>query len=328
MFKKIKVIPLAAESFGVRSMCTLIETSDIKILLDAGISLSPWRFGLPPHPIEFQTIIKLRKQIAEAAEKVEIVTISHYHFDHHTPSFEDWLVNWTEKEETARQIYKEKRVLLKNPREKINPSQRQRAWLFQKTGGKFAKILEAADGKTFVFGNDTSLHFSEAVTHGPENGMLGWVIMAEIRCSDETFMFAPDVQGPISNRATELIKAARPDTLMIGGPPLYLCGFKVDEKQLRQGLRNLTSLAEMVPLLILEHHALRDVTWRDKTQQVYEAASKTGNIIKTAAEFIGQENVFLESKRTQLYKEMPPSKDFEKWMRESSGTKSVKKPPI
>jgi predicted metallo-beta-lactamase superfamily hydrolase len=158
--------------------------------------------------------------------------------------------------------------------------------------------------------------------------MLGWVIIAEIKCSDETFMFAPDVQGPISNRATELIRAARPDVLMVGGPPLYLRGFKADEKQLQQGLKNLMSLAETVPLLIIEHHILRDAEWHDKIRQVYEAANKTGNIINTAAEFIGQDNVFLEARRTQLYEEMPPSKDFERWMRETSEAKSVKKPPV
>ncbi len=142
---KIKVTPLAAESFGVRSMCTLVETPDLTVLLDAGISLCPYRFSLPPHPTEFQTIARLRKRIAEAADKAEVVTISHYHFDHHTPSYEDWVVNWTEANETARQIYQDKTVLVKNPKEKINASQRQRAWLFQKTGGKYAKKLEAAD---------------------------------------------------------------------------------------------------------------------------------------------------------------------------------------
>ena len=142
----IKVTPLAAESFGVRSMCTLVETPDVAVLLDAGISLCPYRFSLPPHPIEFQTIAQLRKTIADAADKAEVTTISHYHFDHHTPSFEDWVVNWTEPDETARQIYQNKTVLAKNPKENINASQRQRAWLFEKTGGKHAKTLEAADG--------------------------------------------------------------------------------------------------------------------------------------------------------------------------------------
>jgi predicted metallo-beta-lactamase superfamily hydrolase len=149
---KIKITPLAAESFGVRSMCTLVETSDLRVLLDAGISICPYRFRLPPHPIEFQTICKLRKKIAAAAEKAEVVTISHYHFDHLTPSYEDWVVNWTEANQTALQIYQDKTVLMKNPKEKINASQRQRAWIFQKTGGKYAKKLEVADGKTFTFG--------------------------------------------------------------------------------------------------------------------------------------------------------------------------------
>lgn len=328
MLSKIKVRPLAAESFGVRSMCTLVETPDVRVLLDAGVSLCPSRFGLPPHPIEFQTIIRLRKQIADAADKVEVVTISHYHFDHHTPSYEDWLVNWTEKNETARQIYQDKRVLLKNPREKINPSQRHRAWLFQKTGGKYAKTLEPADGKIFTFGKNTVLRFSEAVTHGPENATLGWVTMTEVRCAGESFMFAPDVQGPISKYTVELIKAAKPDIAMVGGPPFYLSGFKVEETQLQQGLKNLTSLAETVPILILEHHALRDAAWHEKIGQVYEVAEKAGNMVKTAAEFAGVENVFLESRRKQLYEEMPPSKDFEKWMKESPESKSLRKPPV
>ena len=102
--KKIKVTPLASESFGVRSMCTLVETSDVSVLLDAGVSLCPYRFSLPPHPIEFQTIAKLRLKIAEAADRAEVVMISHYHFHHHTHSSgRDWVVNWTEANETARQ---------------------------------------------------------------------------------------------------------------------------------------------------------------------------------------------------------------------------------
>ena len=113
-------------------MCTLVETPDVSMLLDAGISLCPYRYNLPPHQVEFQTIQNLRGKIAQAADQAQIITISHYHFDHHTPSFEDWVVNWTEANETARQIYQDKEVLAKNPKEKINASQRQRAWMFQK----------------------------------------------------------------------------------------------------------------------------------------------------------------------------------------------------
>jgi len=119
---KIRITPLAAESLGVRSMCTFVETPDVKVLLDAGVSLAPFRFSLPPHFIEFQTIAGLRKTIAEAADKAQVTTISHYHFDHHTPSFEDWVVNWTQGGETARQIYQNKIGLAKNPKDKINAS--------------------------------------------------------------------------------------------------------------------------------------------------------------------------------------------------------------
>ena len=328
MLKKIKVTPLAAESFGVRSMCTLVETPDVKVLLDAGISLCPYRFGLPPHPIEFKTIDALRRRIAEAAETAEVVTISHYHFDHHTPSYEDWLVNWTAANETARQIYQGKKVLIKNPKEKINSSQRQRAWLFQKTSGKHAAMLEPADGKTFTFGKSTVLRFSEAVPHGPDNSMLGWVIMTLIEYEDERFMFAPDIQGPMSTRTLELIKSANPQVLMIGGPPFYLGGFRVSEAQLQLGLKNLMNVVEAVPITILEHHALRDEQWWQRIEQVYAGALNAAHSVMTAAEFTSEKNKFLESKRRQLYLDIPPSKEFEKWMREGLTKKSSAKPPM
>ena len=326
VLSKIKVTPLAAESFGVRSMCTFVETHDVAMLLDAGISLCPYRFSLPPHPIEFQTIAPLRKTLAQAADKATVTTISHYHFDHHTPSFEDWVVNWTENGETARQIYHDKTVLAKNPKENINASQRQRAFMFQKTSGKVAKSVESADGKTFTYGK-TTLRFSEAVAHGSEDSMLGWVIMATVEHGDERFMFAPDVQGPMSTHTLELILAAKPTVIMLGGPPLYLGGFRVEMAQLEQGLRNLERIVEAVPVVILEHHALRDESWRPKMETVYQKASASGHSIVTAAEYAGKENLFLESKRKQLYREHPPSPEFKAWMK-TLNNKTIAKPPV
>jgi uncharacterized protein len=327
MLEKMKVTPLAAESFGVRSMCTLVETPDVTVLLDAGVSLAPYRFSLLPHPVEFQTIMRLRKRIAEAADKAQVVTISHYHFDHHTPSYEDWLVNWTQQTETAKQIYQGKRVLMKNPRENINASQRQRAWMFQKTGGKHAQSLESADGKIFTFG-ETTLHFSEAVSHGPENSMLGWVIMTAVECGGERFMHAPDVQGPMATRTAELVRAEKPDVIIVGGPPFYLGGFKVDEAQLKCGLDNLKRIIEIAQVTILEHHALRDEQWRQRAEPLFETANAFGHQLVTAAEFAGEKNIFLESRRKQLYKEFPPSAEFMQWTRESEAKISHIKPPV
>ncbi len=322
----IMVTPLAAESFGVRSMCTLVETPDVVVLLDAGVSLCPYRFGLPPHLIEFQTIAKLRLKIAEAADKAEVVTVSHYHFDHHTPSFEDWLVNWTEANVTAQQIYQGKTVLAKNPKEQINPSQRQRAWMFEKTGGKHAKALVAADGKTFTYGK-TSLRFSEPVAHGSQDSGLGWVIMAVVEYVDERFMFAPDVQGPMTQLTLELILKADPTVIMVGGPPLYLEGSRVDTAQLERGLRNLERVAEAVPVVIVEHHALRGEAWRQRLSGVFQQASEAGHSVLTAAEYAGNENCFLEAERRQLYSDFPPSGEFKQWMK-TLNSESIAKPPL
>ena len=328
MLKYIRIVPLAAESLGVRSMCTYVETSDLKILLNAGVSLCPNRFRLPPHPVEFKAIDEARRRIAEAAEKAEIATLSHYHFDHHTPSYEDWLCNWTAKTETARQIYEGKTVLVKNPKDKINNSQRRRGWLFQKTGGKYAEKLGIADGKTFILGKDTKVEFSEPVFHGSEGSGLGWVLMNTIEYQNEKFMFAPDVQGPMSTQTLEIIMREKPQIIMIGGPPSYLARFRVDEGQVQIGLKNLERVVETVPCTILEHHILRDENWREKTKNIFDKANKAGHEILTTAEFLGEENAFLEAARKRLFVENPPSKEFEKWMRECISMKKHVKPPI
>src|SRR5438445_13783108 len=88
----IRVTPLAFERLGVRSMCTLVQTKDVTILLDAGVALGP-RFRLMPHTREFRARDEARKRIEEAADRAKIVAVSHYHHDHHTPNFVDpvWL---------------------------------------------------------------------------------------------------------------------------------------------------------------------------------------------------------------------------------------------
>ncbi|MCJ7422842.1 hypothetical protein MUP01_01045 [Candidatus Bathyarchaeota archaeon] len=327
MLDHIRVVPLAAESLGVRSMCTYVETPDARILLDAGISLCPNRFGLPPHPQEFRAIADCRRRIAEFAAKCEVVTLSHYHFDHHTPSYEDRLSQWTEATETARQIYEGKLVLIKNPRESINSSQRRRGWLFQVTGGRYARKIEIADSRTFTF-NDTRIKFSRPVFHGPEDSALGWVLMTTIECHGEKFMFAPDVQGPISTSTLEIIMNENPAVLLLGGPPTYLAGFKMDERQIKTGFENLQELAGHIPTIVLEHHILRDENWEEKSTGVFYRAFEAEHTIVTAARFLGLPDSFLEAQRKKLFKADPPSKEFEKWVKMSSEAKRLTEPPI
>jgi predicted metallo-beta-lactamase superfamily hydrolase len=326
MLERIKTMPLAAESLGVRSMCTYVETPDVRILLDAGVSLCPNRFGFPPHPQEFDAIREARQKIAEMAKKADIVTISHYHYDHHTPSFEDWLVNWTKADETAMTIYQGKILLVKNPREQINSSQRERAWMFAKTGGRYAEKMLNADHQSFAFG-ETTIEFSEPVFHGPENSELGWVLMACISFRDEKFMFAPDVQGPMSPRPLQVILEEKPQLLMIGGPPTYLVPSRVSDKQLQLSLRNLSEIARNIPHIILDHHILRDADWQQKTVETLYETYNAGSVLQTAAEFAGRKNAYLETNRKSLFAENPPQEEFKKWMKLPEEKKKLTPPP-
>jgi predicted metallo-beta-lactamase superfamily hydrolase len=327
MLKHIKVVPLAAESLGVRSMCTYVETPDLRILLDAGVSLCPNRSSLPPHPQEYNAINECRRTIQQKAERADIVTVSHYHFDHHTPSFEDWSTQWTEAVETAKQIYQGKTVLVKDPKEKINYSQRHRGWMFQRTGGAYAKRIEVADGKAFFFG-DTAIRFSEPVFHVPEGSQLGWVLMAIIENNGEKLMFAPDVQGPISQHTLDLILRERPQLIFMGGPPLYLAGFKVNERQMQSALQNLGKVVESITNTILDHHLLRDSEWKEKLTDVFYKAYELDHTVLTAAEFLNQKNRFLEADRKKLFSKDPPTKEFEKWMKTSEEARKHVKPPV
>ena len=147
------------------------------------------------------------------------------------------------------------------------------------TGGKHAKRLEIADGKTFESG-DTCVKFSEPVFHGPVDSPLGWVLMTSIKCDDDKMLFASDVQGPMCDVTLEAILAEQPQLVIIGGPPIYLGGFRVKEEHIALGMRNLEKIVMSVPLTVLGHHLLRDEEWRKYSNPIFETARKCGHCIR------------------------------------------------
>lgn len=86
-------------------------------------------------------------------------------------------------------------------------------------------------------------------------------------------------------------------------------------------------IVEAVPLVILEHHVLRDESWKEKIKHIYDLSSNSGHSVVTAAEYSGNENLFLESERKQLYSNLPPSAEFKQWMK-TLNNKTIAKPPI
>jgi predicted metallo-beta-lactamase superfamily hydrolase len=152
--------------------------------------------------------------------------------------------------------------------------------------------------------------------------------MATVEFLGENVVFASDVQGPVCDSTLETILAKKPKLVMLGGPPTYLSGFRVKPEHIQRGMQNLTKLVERVPTTIVGHHVLRDENWEKELQQVFDAASKSGNKVFTAAEYTGQQNNFLEFKRKQLFDGEPPDSDFKAWMKLPLQKRKLTKPPI
>ena len=321
----ITVTPIAFESLGVRSMCTFIETPDMKLLIDPGVSLGP-RFGLMPHPSEYKARAERRAEIARMAQISDLLVITHWHYDHYTPTFHDEIWNGSSLQ-AAEEIFGDKVVYAKDVRGQINPSQRRRGWLFKKTAGRFIRRLESADGNSIVFGK-TRVAFSNPVFHGENNSTLGWVIMVTISHDDASITYASDVQGPMVDDTTKMILGEDPQVLVTSGPPTYLKDYKVTESSLRTALSSIMEMALEVPTIILEHHLLRDKDWREFTKPAFINAKRRHNKILTAAEFLGVEEKLLEAHREELYEKDPPSAEFLKWTKMSGARRENIAPPI
>ncbi len=323
----IRLFPTSFESLGVRSMCTLIETPDVKILVDPGVSLGP-RWGLLPHPMEYSALRKAREQIVDLAKKVDIVTISHYHYDHYSPAWKQVETVWTwSNKEVSQEIFGGKRVLVKDIRDKINYSQRRRGWFFQDTARRWVESLEVADGRSYELGS-TTLSFSDPVPHGEDGSRLGYLLMLCVEHDDERVMHCSDVQGPGSQTALHAILSFRPDIAIIGGPPFYLSNFRISEDTIDSALRNAERAASQVPLIVYDHHSSRSEDCLHRLSRLKRIARQNGHEIVTAAEFSGVPNNFLEAKRRELYQENPPSDAFQEWAALSKAKRRRRMPPI
>ncbi len=279
-----KILPLAADSLGVRSLATYVET-DVKILIDPGAALGPVRYGLPPSEAEVKRLSESMKKIFSYARKSGILTISHYHYDHYVPD---------------KDIYSGKTLLIKDPKNKINLSQKKRAADFLKFLGGRADV-NIADGKTFKFGR-TILKFSPPVFHGG-SPKLGYVLMVCVSYDGYKFVHASDVQGPQTDEATNWIVKENPNVLMLSGFPTLFLGWRFPKSGLLKSNENLIKIMKKtrVETIILDHHIVRDLHYKNKILPVLAAAEKLGKNIVTAAEFLGKKNEFLEARRKELF---------------------------
>ncbi len=285
----MKVELLAFDSMGIRSMCTFVETPDVKLIIDPGVALAPNRFGLPPHQLELERMGKAAERIAEKGMEADVLVISHYHYDHHDPG-----------DLIPLDIYKGKTVLVKDPNNDINRSQKDfRAPLFLGMVKGRARKVEVADGKSFSFAK-TKVSFSGAVFHGSSSA-LGYVIQTMVESEGRKLIHTSDVEGPVHDGQAAFILNEKPDLAIIDGPMTYMLGYRTSKEQLDSAITNLRRIiSNGAREVVVDHHFLRDLKFREYLKAITEGVA--GGKVMTAAEYMGQPNDLLEARRKELYR--------------------------
>ena len=288
----VKITPLAADSLGARSMATLVETPDVTVLLDPSVRLGPYRYDLPPHPSEKARQKELWQVIRAAAKNAHVLTVSHYHYDHHNPD--------------APSIFRGKLAFLKDGKFHINRSQRERSGAFVRKLKAYPKAIQVADGNQMDFGG-TELLFSPAVPHG-YNDELGYVVMTRIAAGREVFVHTSDVEGPPLKEHLSFLIDAQPTVLYVDGPMTHMPE-NYPEVHTKRALSHLVRILRTtdVRTLIVDHHILRDREWRTRMRSVFEAGAEHDVSVLTAAEFVGKPIDQLEANRDRLYGIEAPS---------------------
>lgn len=280
----MKIVPVAFDSMGARSMATFVKTKDVSITIDPGVALGPRRYGLPPHPLEFERMEELWEKIKDFVSKSDIIFVTHYHYDHHNPK--------------EHEILKSKRIYLKHPEENINYSQKRRARYF-------ISLLEGenvsySDGMKVVEGN-TKIELSPPVPHGTDL-KLGFVTMIYIDDGKNSFLYTSDVEGASLDEQIDWILEKNAEVVFMDGPMTYMLGYKYSDESLEKSIKNMERLMEgSLKKLVLDHHLTRDLKWREKVSDVFEVAESYGIKVISAAEFAGVREELLEARRKELY---------------------------
>ncbi len=278
----MEVVPLAADSLGVRSVATLVKTKDASIAIDPDAALGPKRHGLPPHKKEVEALEHYTGVTHKAADESDIIVISHYHFDHFSTGG-DW--------------FRGKTLYVKSARENVNKSQTKRGRDFEAQGATLACASVEADGREFRHGK-TRLSFSPAAPHGPQGIRLGFVLMTLVDDGDMRFVHASDVQGPVADESADWIIKQRPHLIYMDGPPVLFLGWRFSQANLDNAIANFQRLLDETEAeIILDHHLLRSLNYREKFPVFGDER------VKTAAEYLGREKLMLEARRRELWGE-------------------------
>lgn len=277
----MRVVPLAADSLGVRSMATFVEAGGTGLLLDPGATLAPSRYQLPPAAEEWEALGRALERIAAWACRADLVFVSHYHEDHFRPD---------------PALYAGRRVWLKDPRRMVEGVQARRAReLWRTLEGR--ATLRPADG-ALERAAGVVLEASPPLAHGLEGTTLGYLTALTVTepGERERFVFAADVQGPLSPVVAAWLERQRPTLVYLAGPPSYV-EHEVGPAAIDRAIDHVLRLVERTGCrVIMDHHAVRDPRAPERFARLWE----TGRVV-TAAGWLGLPERPLEARRAQLW---------------------------
>jgi len=290
----VEVQILGTESLGVRGLSCVVYTKSRKIVIDPGVALGYLRHGLLPHPFQVAVGNEVRRQILKALEDCTDIVLSHFHGDH-IP-----LVNANPYQLSARLVvsFFQKARLWSKGIDDVSPSMAKRAYNLSKVLGRKFPCSEGRTSKPF--------RFSRSMPHGEAKGHLGRLMMTRVEECEETFVHASDIQlleiSPI-----EQILAWRPDVVLVSGPPLYLR--HISSRKSKKARENALILAKEVPVLILDHHLLRN---EGGYRFLEDLSARAGHKVFCAADYMGRRRLPLEAWRKRLYRDMPVPQGWHK----------------
>ncbi|MBI1733826.1 MAG: hypothetical protein HYR51_01510 [Candidatus Rokubacteria bacterium] len=277
----MKIVPLAADSLGVRSMATYVEAGSLAILIDPGATLAPSRYNLPPGDAEWEALRRANDRISAYARRANLVFVSHYHDDH----FRSDPVT-----------YAGRRVIAKDPNRMVAGLQAKRAAALWRAVAPVAR-LESGDG-TRHRDEGIELRISPPLPHGLEGGPMGYLIALTVvdQAERQRFVFASDVQGPLSPVAAAYLAHERPTLMYLSGPPSYI-EHEVGAAAIDRGIDHLLRLMDRTECrVIMDHHAVRDPAFETRLARLWD----TGRVV-TAARFIGEPDATLERDRHRAW---------------------------
>lgn len=269
------VIPLAAESLGVRSMATLVDTGGVRVLIDPGAALARNRYGLPPTPAERQAYEEASARIIGTLCQVDAVVVTCYREEH---------LNLLPYVLSSAAVY------LKEPGD---AGERRNAKELLQRLERTGRSFELVTGNT-VNWRDVSLTFSPPLPEGHPGS--GPVMAVAVKSKDRCFVHGSDVQGPLSPTAVEWFLEQRPDLVYLSGAATYRMGFEdaplasADLKTCRAHLAALLRFSGC--RVILDHLLFRDPAGKRWFADLFDDGR-----VQSAAGYLGLPEQPLEARR-------------------------------